>query len=343
MPLRRNCILAAGFFIILALPGMTNSVRTEETAKAPARTSVCAYLASGRDLNSPKASLQTRDLPDTRPLKVKVRHLGRNAQGKQVAESDHFRIVHEQKPAFVEKIARAAERARRDVHHQWFGDSPYEWDGKCVIYLYATHKQYVKKTKQSNALAHARSWVQGRYVMGRSVSLACDVPGLFEDVLPHEVTHSVMANRFNGETPRWADEGMAVLSESSASLEKWRRRLAAYRQKEELFDLEVLMQTEEARQTDCLEYYSQSASLVAFLAAQNGRPAFARFLGDSLRTSYKAALKKHYGIGSFGELNRHWAAYAFPVRRPAPAGPIAALPPPLKSRREGGSRGGQRE
>jgi hypothetical protein len=249
-----------------------------------------------------------------REPKFKIRNLGRDKQGNLIVESQHFRVVHDQEPKLMERVAERAEALRLKVHRGWFDDSPYEWDGKCGIYLYANYREYLRLTKQKGAAAHFNASTEGAFVSRRSVHLPCGLPGLFEDLLPHEITHSVMANRFNGRAPRWADEGMAALSESPASHEKRRKRLALARKQDDLFAVEVLMQTKDARHIGCLEYYAQSASLVEFFVAEKGRKPFTRFLWDALRTNYEAALKQHYGIQGFADLSRRWLAYAFGPR-----------------------------
>src|SRR5205823_5625233 len=99
----------------------------------------------------------------------------------------------------------------------------------------------------------------------RSIHIPCKETSLIADVLPHEVSHSVMAIRFQGRTPRWADEGMAMLAETPASIQECVGRLPRYRKNEGLFALEVLLQTEEADHFASMEYYAQSTSLVQFL------------------------------------------------------------------------------
>jgi hypothetical protein len=79
------------------------------------------------------------------------------------------------------------------------------------------------------------------------------------------------------------------------------------------------MKTED-EQTNTLEYYAQSMSLVEFFVAERGRQAFTKFLGDSLVVGYEAALKTHYGIMSFAELERRWSAFAFARIAQPPAG-----------------------
>lgn len=252
-----------------------------------------------------------------------IRNLGKNEQGSLVVESENFRVLHDQKPDLMEKIASVAERARHDVQRKWFGDAAFEWDGRCTIYLYASHARYREQTKQDGALAHARSLMRGDQLYRRTVHLPCDAPGLFEDVLPHEVAHTVMANRFNGQTPRWANEGLATLCESPASQEKWRRILRSAWHKDELFALDVLLQTDDPHHLGCVEYYAQSMSVIEYLVAQKGARTFTSFLKDTLRTDNEAALKKHYAIGSYGELSRLWKEFAFAGS--SPTGNVASL------------------
>jgi hypothetical protein len=270
-----------------------------------------AELVSGRKSNDRKDNFRISEkAPDQEPG-IAVRHLGKNAQGKQVAESKHFRIIHGQNKQLVEKIIREAERIRPAIHRQWFGNVSVEWDGKVLIYLHDSHKLYADKTKQWNALGHARTMMLGDQISLRSVHLPWGVPNFFEDLMPHELTHAVMAVRFRGRTPRWANEGMAMMDETPESQDRMLSRLDEYRQNDDLFALSILMTTEEAEQTNTLEYYSQSLSLVRYLVSLKGKQGFTSFLRDALVIGYERALRSHFGIQNYAELDRRWREYAF--------------------------------
>ncbi len=58
-------------------------------------------------------------------------------------------------------------------------------------------------------------------------------------------------------------------------------------------------------------FYSQSTSLVEFLANSKEPTIFPLFVRDGLRGDWQTALKKHYGW-SFDELERRWRIHAFP-------------------------------
>ena len=101
---------------------------------------------------------------------------------------------------------------------------------------------------------------------------------MLEDVLPHEISHSVLAVRYRGRTPRWADEGVACLAETPDAVAEFIGKLHHYKKERGLFALQILMQTEEAEHIQSLEYYSQSASLVQFLTSLKGPQTFTSFL-----------------------------------------------------------------
>ena len=124
-----------------------------------------------------------------------------------------------------------------------------------------------------------------------------------------------MAVRFQGRTPRWADEGMAMLAETPASIDDCVDRLPRYRKNDALFALEVLMQTNEADHFNTMEYYAQSTSLVQFLTAQKGPQAFAQFLRTYANKGAEPALKQHYGIQGYADLEKRWQSFAFGKRQ----------------------------
>jgi hypothetical protein len=279
-----------------------------------------AELISERASNARTDNFRIPEKSTDHDPAVTVRHLGKNPQGKQVAESKNFRIIHGQSKQLVEKIIREAERIRPAIHRQWFGDVSVEWDGKVLIYLHDSHKLYADKTKQWNALGHARTLMLGNEISLRSVHLPWGVPNFFEDLMPHELTHAVMAVRLKGRTPRWANEGMAMMSETEESQERMLSRLDEYRKNDDLFALSVLMTTEEQEQTNTLEYYSQSLSLVRFMVSLRDKKTFTSFIRDSLVIGYERALRVHYSVQNYVELDRRWREYAFGAGPPPPAG-----------------------
>lgn len=240
--------------------------------------------------------------------KIAVRHLGRNAQGWQVAETTRFRILHNQSPELVEKVATVAERTAGDMHRKWFGGEAAAWNPKCDLVLHATANDYTRLTGVAgHSPGHSRMEIDtGGRVAGRRMDLRCDMPGMLEAVLPHETTHVVLAGQFGRHhVPRWADEGMAVLSEPRDKIEQHRRNLV--RNQRDLFTVRDLMNLQEYPQPRRIStFYAQSVVLVDFLSQQRGPQVFAAFLREGLDRGYEAALQKHYGYRGFDDLQVRW-------------------------------------
>jgi hypothetical protein len=264
------------------------------------------------------AAAPAADIKPADPAKkaaVQVRNLDQKLDDWQVAETPHFRILHNQPKELVDRVGRVAEDTRLKLQRKWFGDDTIDWDGRCSVYLHPDRAKYNAKAGIPNALGHTRTFSWGKDVQSRSIHLPAQQPKMLEDVLPHEVSHSVLAVRFQGRTPRWADEGMAMLAETAPAIVECIGRLPKYKKDHSLFALDILMQTEETDHFQSLEYYSQSASLVQFLTALKGPQAFTAFLQTSLVKDYPTALKQHYEITGFSDLQKRWQAYAFGKRK----------------------------
>ena len=225
-----------------------------------------------------------------------------------MAESTNFRILHTQTNEMAERVARAAEAARLASARKWFGDASPSWSTKCEVCLHRTKEEYARKTGQPvDCPGHSSFFKDG----GRRIDLHVDDLNMTSAVLPHEVTHVVLADRFGGKPlPRWADEGMAVLSEPRERIERHLRNLPQHQRDYQLFDVGQLMTFPDYPEGKHIgAFYAQSVSLVDYLCAQpSGPQGFTKFLTEALRTGFVPALEKHYGLHSFQELQQRWQA-----------------------------------
>jgi hypothetical protein len=298
------CLVLAASFLL----SPTSNGQTE-----PHKQTAAANPTNREENNGLRAREQVRPVEPTKPS-VSVRHLEKKQDGFQVAETAHFRILHDQEKPIVEKIAEAAEKTRASVQKKWFGEEAADWDGKCSIYLHADRAKYSKKTGMKNTLGHMRTIDWGGTFL-RSIHVPVKEPNLVADVLPHEVCHSVMAIRFQGKTPRWADEGMAMLAETPASVADCVGKLPRYRKNEGLFAVEVLLQTDEVDHVTSMEYYAQSLSLVQYLSGRKGPQEFTKFLRTCIMKGPEPALKQHFDIQGYGDLEKRWQAFAFEKKK----------------------------
>jgi hypothetical protein len=245
------------------------------------------------------------------PLPVAVKHLAKNTQGWQIAETANFRVYHKDSQEFAEKAAQMAEYTRSQMGRKWLGSNGEDWPQKCEIYLHATGADYSHETGQNPASpGHSRIELDEKNsrVVSRKIHLRCDNPNLLECVLPHETTHVVIAGQYgNKHVPRWVDEGVAVLTEPAEKVELHKKNLARSLQNRELIPLRDLMQLPdypEPRQIGT--FYAQSVMLVDYLTRLKGPTEFTQFVRDALREGYEPALRKHYGLQGFQELQDRW-------------------------------------
>jgi hypothetical protein len=126
-----------------------------------------------------------------------------------VRETANFRVFYTD-GALAEKAAEAAEAVRARQAERWgstaFGS---QWSPRCDIYLYPSPKVFAQMTGQPEVSPgfSTISMNSGR-VIARRVNLRADHPQLLSAILPHEVTHVVLADLFTRQQiPRWADEG----------------------------------------------------------------------------------------------------------------------------------------
>ncbi len=240
---------------------------------------------------------------------TKVSHLGMNASGWKVAQSKHFRIFHKQDAEYAERVAQVAEATRANMFRKWFNVDGEAWTPICEMILHPNVGSYTHMTPApSNSPGHSRieSDSSGR-VLHRWVHLRLDITNMVETVLPHETTHVVLAGMFdNSPVPRWADEGIAVLSEPTEKIEQHRQNLLKAYKENQQFGLKELMELKDYPQPRRISaFYAQSVVLVEYLTAKRGGKAFTDFMRDGLRNGYEAALQRHYGM-SFAQFEQVW-------------------------------------
>lgn len=245
---------------------------------------------------------------------VTVKHTPRVNNGWARAETTNFRIFHAADEADAEKIARIAEATRVSMTRKWFGEEPTDWSPRCDVYVYPTGQGYAKATgAPPTAPGHSTIEQENGRVLKRRIDLRGDDANMMAGVLPHETTHVVLAGRFGSHhVPRWADEGMAVLSEPRERVDMHLRNLPKHKSENVLFGVAELMRLNdypEARRVG--PFYAQSVSLVDFLCNKKDAATFARFLREALDGGYEPALRRHFGYASTADLDREWRQHAF--------------------------------
>jgi hypothetical protein len=253
--------------------------------------------------------------------------------------STNFQVVFaEGQRDLAEQVARAAESARAALVKRWGDPNPgVPWSPRCEVILFPTAAEFSRATGQppeSPGISTMRM-TDGR-IDGRRINLRADHSNVVKAVLPHEVTHVVLADLFpHKQIPRWADEGIAVLSEptyeQSVRAADLNEPLAAGR----LFRLNDLVTMDYPDPRYLSLYYSQSVSLTRFLVEQGTTARFVQFVQQAQWSGFEPALEKVYAIHNFGDLQTRWLTFAKERSSPtltATAERNTATPPARASR-----------
>jgi hypothetical protein len=296
---------------------------------APSYGSLEQEVRSALSLNlSPKideyarhllAEIEKRKAPPAAEPPVPVRDAGQSG-GWAVAETANFRVYYKQGVENARRAAQVAERTRSGMGRKWFGAAPADWNPKCAVYLHPTGQDYSRATGvPSGSPGHSSFDLRDGRVLDRRIDLHCDVPDMLSAVLPHEATHVVLAGNFGQRpVPRWADEGIAVLTEPREKIERHLVNLPRHAQERQLFSLRELVQMPDYPAPQRVGvFYAESVSLCEFLAKEKGPHILVAFIRDGMYGGFDAALQRHYGYVSFEELEQRWGAWAIRDRSAA--------------------------
>jgi tetratricopeptide (TPR) repeat protein len=255
-----------------------------------------------------------KDLEEVSAARVAVKHTPRQGNSWAVAQTASIRVYHAGAEELAEKVVRIAETTRLLMTRKWFGEAAVDWSPGCTIYLHPTAQSYARATgARTTDPGHSTYKQEGERVLERRIDLPADNPNLLTAVLPHEVTHIVLVGRFGRHyVPRWADEGMAVLSEPRARVNLHLANLPQHRRDGTLFTMRDLMAQDDypKDRQRVTAFYAQCVSVVEFLCQKKGPATFARFLRAALDGGCEPALERHYGYHSFADLESDWKQHA---------------------------------
>jgi hypothetical protein len=219
-----------------------------------------------------------------------------NARGR----TRNFIVLSAPSQEMAQRVGKAAERYRRELALHWLGRELPPWQTPCTIRVIAGNMPAQGETQYN------------RYP-GRVGDFHMEVVGtpqrILDSVLPHEVTHTVMASHFGKPLPRWADEGIATTVEHEAEKSKHEGKLREFLTTGRGIPMnQMFMMTEYP--PEMLTLYAQGYSVCNFLIAQKGPEQFVQFLESYFQQrSWTRAVREHYQYASLGELQDYWLAW----------------------------------
>ncbi len=230
-------------------------------------------------------------------------------------------IVEAPDPTFAEQVGKHAEYYRRQKAIEWLGYEMPTWGRPCPLRV--------------TLAGNSGGATEFAFDNGRILSITMHIEGspdrLLASVLPHEVTHTVLAYYFRTPIPRWADEGSSVLSEDDRERtvheQEVRRILQTPGRAIPLRRLFSLM----AYPRDVMVLYAEGYSVANFLVSQSSRPVFLAFVAQGMQGDWDGALRAHYHYRNIEELEGAWVQHirsgrSQPTQLASSRGPGAAVP-----------------
>ena len=199
-------------------------------------------------------------------------------------------------------VAERAEACRAEQWQLWGGSAALpDWAYKCEVTIRIGRNTLTGGGSTSMAFEAGEVFgFQGTWEGTREQLLTC--------VVPHEVSHTVIATRFRQAIPRCLDEGIATSFEAGLGRNVWREEVRNVLTQGRGIGLnELFAMTEYPR--DFRALYAQGSSLVEFLLEMDQPPALMKFVEGGLERDWHQAARAAYGFEDLAHLQESWIAW----------------------------------
>ena len=210
-------------------------------------------------------------------------------------------IVQASSAQFAQQVGDAAEQFRRELAVSWLGHELPPWPQPCPI--------RVQDAPNLGAGGATEYTPTPRGVRDFNMSIQGSQQRILDSVLPHEITHTILATHFGRPLPRWADEGACTTVEHSSEKQRHEQMLHQFLTSNRGIPMNRMFLLRDYPR-DILPLYAQGFSVSKFLIAQGGRRKFVDFVGEVLDGSqWTDAVRRNYGYESLAELQEYWLAW----------------------------------
>lgn len=226
------------------------------------------------------------------------------------AETENFAVFSFAGGPDARGLAERAETLLSLLRARWLGCMPSSvWRIRCQVVVHEFPSSYARAVGRAAAQTRGSSLIRSHRgaISYRRIDVLAAGTGE-PTALAHELTHVVLADRFQGEQPpRWLDEGIAMLSDSDGKRDLHRRDCVdGLRRREQRPLVEILTSQQLRNPGQIAAFYGQSLTLVEFLVRRRGPETLLAFVQLAAQSGYDAALRRIYGLDGIADLERVW-------------------------------------
>ncbi|MDD3586831.1 MAG: hypothetical protein PHQ75_06575 [Thermoguttaceae bacterium] len=207
-------------------------------------------------------------------------------------------VVHARTADLAKKVGDIAEKCRNDLAVLWLGETIRPWAKPCPI--------KVEADKHLGAGGETSFTFAGGEVFDWKMKVQGSEERICDSVIPHEVSHTIMATYFRQPVPRWIDEGAATSVEAWVEQSSYRQMLVDYLRTGKGIPFNTMVRLKEYP-VDQMPFYAQGFSVCEYLIAVGGHRRLVDFAKVGIDTGdWSKAVQQYYGYENLGDLQLRW-------------------------------------
>jgi hypothetical protein len=195
----------------------------------------------------------------------------------------------------AQEFGKLAEHYRKQKAIEWLGQEMPRWATPCPLRISVT----MSGAKGATSFTFPEGQVyQTMFIEG-------PLDRLRNSVLPHEITHTVLAHHFRRPVPRWADEGGAVYSEDDLERRRHDNMCREVLNSGRGMPLRRLFSLRDYP-NDVMVLYAEGYAISRFLIELSDRPTFLNFVAHGMQWGWDDAAKTYYRYRDVNEMEQAW-------------------------------------
>lgn len=200
---------------------------------------------------------------------------------------------------YAKEIGDAAEAWRDRLAEFWTGKKYPAWSSRCRLIV-----------SDGNPGGSTTFTFEGGQVFGWVMTIRGPRDRVLDSILPHEISHTILATHFRERVPRWVDEGACSLMECRDEQQRLERDVVSCLKTGRGIPFNAMMAMDDYP-VDVGAFYAQGHSVSAYLFERSKSPQdFLKFVGDAMRDgNWQRALSTHYGIETLADFQNQWVAW----------------------------------